>query len=75
MLLAIAITRLPAALDFLLEVLAKEDSTAALAALAALAIHKHNPTIRERIAAVIAQRDVVVLREKFAKEFRPKETH
>ena len=74
LLLAIAITRLPAAMDFLLEVLAKDNQTAALAALAALAIHKHNPAVRERIAAVVAQRGVAGLRERFAKEFREKDS-
>jgi hypothetical protein len=69
LLLAIAITRLPAALDFLLEVLAAKNGAGAIAALTALAIHKHNPAIRERIAAVVEKKDVAELHEKFTKEF------
>jgi HEAT repeat protein len=70
LLLAIAITRLPAALEFLLEVLAGDNRAVAEAALAALAIHRHNPAARERIAAVIAKKGDAALRERFGREFR-----
>jgi HEAT repeat protein len=70
LLLAIAITRLPAALEFLLEVLAGKDAAAAQAALTALAIHRHNPAAQERIAAVIAKKGDDALRERFGREFR-----
>ena len=69
LLLAIAITRLPAAVDFLMEVLAEKNEATAAAALTALAIHKHNPAIRERISAVIEKKGVAELRQRFAKEF------
>jgi len=69
-LLAIAITRLPAGVDFLLELLAGEDAEMAAGALQALAIHRHNPTLRERIAAVVGKKTNAALREQFEKGFR-----
>jgi HEAT repeat protein len=71
LLLAIAITRLPAALEYLLEILAGPDASAAAAALSALAIHRHNPAVRDHIAAIIANRGVTELSDRFAKEFGP----
>ena len=68
-LLAIAITRLPAAVDFLLEVLANESEPAAAGALSALAIHRHNPAVRERVAAALAKKGPG-LKKAFEKEFR-----
>jgi len=68
-LLAIAITRLPAAADFLLEVLANESEPIAGGALSALAIHRHNPAVRERVAAAVAKKGPG-LKKMFEKEFR-----
>jgi HEAT repeat protein len=65
LLLAIAITRLPAGIDFLLEVLAEEGETAALSA---LAIHRHHPAVRERVAAIVVKKGAA-LKKAFAKEF------
>jgi hypothetical protein len=72
-LLAMAMTRLPAALDFLFEVLASDDRAAALAALAALAIHRHNEPVKERIATVVAGKGDAVLQERFQKKFAAKQ--
>jgi HEAT repeats len=72
-LLAIAMTRLPAALEFLLEILAADNRTAALAALSALAIHRHNESVKGRIAAVVAEKDDAALRERFQKKFEAKD--
>jgi hypothetical protein len=69
LLLAIAMTRLPAALDFLLEVLATEGQATASAALAALAIHRHNEAVKQRIAAVLAKKGVADLQDSFNKKF------
>jgi HEAT repeat protein len=69
LLLSIAITRLPAGIDFLLDILANGPETAASAALAALAIHRHNAAVRERVAAIIAKNNVASLRKEFDKEF------
>jgi len=68
-LLGIAITRQPNAVDFLLQVLAGKNEAAAAGALSALAIHKHNPTIRERIAIVVKKQNLRVLQEGFARSF------
>src|SRR5262249_53069881 len=70
LLLAIAITRLPAGVDFLLEVLAASDESAGPAALSALAIHRHNPAVRDRVAAIVAKKHDAELRKRFDKEFR-----
>jgi hypothetical protein len=64
-LLAMAITRLPAALEFLFGVLADEGEPAALSA---LAIHRHNPAVRDRVKEIVAKRPA--LRKVFEKEFR-----
>jgi HEAT repeat protein len=69
LLLAVAITRLPTGIDFLVDVLAAGDAETTSAAVAALAIHRHNPAVRERVAAVIARKGAAV-RKQFEKEFR-----
>jgi HEAT repeat protein len=69
LLLAMSMTRLPAALDFLLEVLASDDQNAARAALSALAIHRHQAPLAEQVAAVVGRKEDAVLRERFAKKF------
>ncbi len=66
-LLAIAITRLPAATDFLIELLT-QDEESAFEALTALAIHRQNPAIRVRVAAVVDKKPA--LRKSFEREFR-----
>lgn len=73
LLLAIAITRLPAGVDFLIEILAAADESAAPAALSALAIHRHNPAVRDRVAAIVAKRRDAELQKRFDKEFRTPE--
>jgi HEAT repeat protein len=73
LLLAIAITRLPAGVDFLLEVLAAADESAGPAALSALAIQRHNPALRDRVADIVAQKRDAELRKRFDKEFRTAE--
>jgi HEAT repeat protein len=67
-LLAIAITRLPAALEFLFAVLTEETEPIAPAALSALAIHRHNAAVRDRVNELVAKKPA--LRKVFEKEFR-----
>ncbi len=69
LLLAIAITRLPAAIDFLLDVLTEGSPATAMSALAALAIHRHNPAVKDRVKAVIDKKKAAGLRERFEREF------
>lgn len=66
-LLAIATTRLPAAPEFLLEVLANTPA-AQMAALSALAIHRHNDKIKDRVAAIVANQSEAV-RKAFQTKF------
>src|SRR5262249_26087172 len=73
LLLAISMTRLPAAFDFLLEIVGGDDRAAALATLSALAIHRHNPSIKERVAAAVAQKGEAAMQEKFTKKFQAQE--
>jgi len=73
LLLAISMTRLPAALDFLLEIMADDDQAPASAALSALTIHRHNESIKERIAAVVAKNGSAALQDCFKKKFEAKE--
>jgi HEAT repeat protein len=68
-LLAMSTLRLPAAIDFLLELVAGKDQPAARAALSALAIHRHNERIRERIAAAVAQNGDAALRARFEQKY------
>src|SRR5262249_1472102 len=72
LLVAISIRRLPAALDFLMEVLGEKNEADASAAISALGIHRHNPAVKERVAAVMAKKGRA-LREQFEKEFRAKQ--
>ena len=51
LLTAIGLLRLAEGIDFLLEILAEEDTAAGKAALSALAIHRHDERIRERALA------------------------
>jgi HEAT repeat protein len=67
-LLAIAMLRSPAAVDYLVELVARND--AACAALSALAIHRHTDKIRERVAAAVAQTNNPSLQARFEEKFR-----
>jgi hypothetical protein len=68
-LLAIALLRLPGSLEFLMQVLDSQDESSALAALDALAIHRHNDAVRERVAAVVARQANPTLKKRFEKKF------
>jgi HEAT repeat protein len=67
--LAISLLRLPSAMDFLIDVLAGESREAALAALSALAIHRHNEPLRARIAVAVAKRGETALQMRFDQKF------
>jgi HEAT repeat protein len=66
-LLAISMLRLPAAIDFLVGLIPEGHSTPA--AVAALAIHRHNEQIRERVAAAVAELKDANLTAWFQKKF------
>src|SRR5208283_3937636 len=69
-LLAMVMLRLPAATEFLIDLVATGPEAASLAALSALKIHAHDTKLRQRIAAVIQQKNTPSLRARFEKDFR-----
>jgi HEAT repeat protein len=67
--LALALLRLPAATDYLLTLLADESQAAASTALAALAVHRHDPGVRERVATAVAGKRDAALQSLFERRF------
>jgi len=72
-LLAIAMLRLPAAIDYLLEHVASDSEKDAIAALFALKIHNYDPRLRERIAELVRQKGSLALQARFDRDFRTDE--
>ena len=68
-LLAMVMLRLPAATEFLIDLVAAGPEAASLSALSALKIHSHDSRLRQRIAEVIQQRNTPALRARFEKDF------
>ena len=62
---AMAMLRLPAATEFLLEIVATGPETVASAALSALMIYRYDPTLRERIADAVRKSSSRTLRARF----------
>jgi HEAT repeat protein len=69
-LVAMALLRLPAANDFLLSLIADESTAVATAAVSALAVHRHDPRLRERVEAAVIQTGNADLRTHCEKRFR-----
>lgn len=69
-LLAIAILRRPTAIDFLVEYVGSEPEPNAIAALSVLRIYKEDPKLHERIAGIIRERAIPLLRAVFDREFQ-----
>ena len=61
-LVAMALLRLPAANDFLLSLISDGSSAVAAAALSALAVHRHDARLRDRVAAAVAETGSAALR-------------
>ena len=72
-LLAIAMMRLPAAIDHLLELVASDSEKDAIAALSALKIHNYDSRLRERLGAVVRKTGSRTLQAQFDRDFRPEE--
>jgi hypothetical protein len=72
-LLAIAMFRFPAALDFLIDLIARRDKFSR-AALSALAIHRLQAKINERVAAAVAANGDPAMGQWFQQKF-PEESH
>src|SRR4051794_9871499 len=69
-LLAIAILRRPAAIDYLVELVASDSEPDASAALSALRIFKEDPRLRERVARLVHERESHSLQGVFDRDFR-----
>jgi hypothetical protein len=68
-LLAIAILRRPAAVEYLMKIVASEPESDSINALSALKINKDDPHLRERVAALVQERGSPKLRAAFDREF------
>ena len=71
--LAMAMLRLPAATDFLLETVASERERTAALALSALMIYRYDPALRDRIAEAVGKSGSQTLAAKFERASRPDE--
>jgi HEAT repeat protein len=67
---ALALLRLPAATDYLLTLVSDPSRAVATTALTALAIHRHDPRLRERAEAALAKTGDAALHALFEKRFR-----
>jgi HEAT repeat protein len=72
-LMALALLRLPMANDFLLALVTGESEAIARMALAALAVHRYDARLRERIAAAVSTSGRAALRGYFEERFRVKD--
>jgi HEAT repeat protein len=68
-LLAVAILRRPAAIDFLLEHVSTESESDAVEALSALGIYKDDPRLRERVGGIIGERGSRPIQAAFDREY------
>ena len=65
--------RLPAAIDYLMELVGSDSEADAIAALSALKIHNYDPRLRERIEPVVHETGSRTLQARFDRDFRPDE--
>jgi HEAT repeat protein len=72
-LLAIAMLRLPAAIDYLFELVASDAEMDAMAALFALKIHNYDPRLRQRVAEIVQKKGSRALQARFDRDFRTEE--
>jgi HEAT repeat protein len=68
-LLAIAMMRLPAAVDFLVDLVASESEATALTAMLALKFHAYDPRLCERLAMVVRKTGSRVLESRLGRDF------
>jgi HEAT repeat protein len=70
LLLAIAMLRVPAAIDSLLELVASDSEAAAVMAISALKMHNYDPRLCERLAYIVRERGSRTLQARFERDFR-----
>jgi hypothetical protein len=71
--MALSLLRLSTATDFLLSLVAKESEAVARAAVAALALHRYDARLRERVAAAVKESGRAALQPYFEKRFAAKD--
>jgi len=69
-LLAIAMMRLPAAIDFLVELVESDSEKTALAAMSALKFHAYDLKLRERLALIVKKNGSRSILSRFERDFR-----
>ena len=67
--MAISMMRLPAAVDFLLDLIASESEATALTAMSALKFHAYDPKLCERLALAVRKTGNRVLESRLNREF------
>ncbi len=72
-LLAIAMLRLPVAIDYLLDLVASDSEKEAIAAMAALKIHNYDPRLCERLEQIMLKKNSRALQAVFDRDFRSDE--
>ena len=72
-LLAIAMMRLPAAIDYLVELVGSDSEKDAATALSALKIHNYDPRLRDRLEPIVRRTGRRVLQTQFDRDFPPEE--
>ena len=73
-LLAISMIRLPAAIDFLVELVASDSEKDAVDALSALKIHNYDPRLRDRLEPIVRRAASRTVQAVFDRDFRPEES-
>ena len=69
-LLSIAMMRLPAAIDFLVELVESESEKTALSAMSALKFHAYDLKLRERLAVIVKKNGSRAILSRFERDFR-----
>jgi HEAT repeat protein len=68
-LLAIAMMRLPAAIDYLLELVSSDSEDVALAAMSALKIHDYDSRLRDRLGTLVQKKGSRTIQTRFDRDF------
>jgi len=68
-LLAIAMMRLPVAIDYLLELVASDSEGVAIAAMSALKIHDYDPRLRDRLGKLVREKGSRTIQARFDRDF------
>jgi hypothetical protein len=71
--LAIAMLRLPSAIDCLLDIVASESEKDAALSMSALKIHNYDPRLRERLSQIVQKKGSRTLQLLFDRDFRSEE--